>query len=160
MQSYPFFLKPDQHQLATFHKHLNKWMLIAAIVVLTVNEVLIRPNLSNITKSLPELLSILALTLNAQAPVTRSAEFSIFMILISACYVISFSLLPKWGKVEKKAAMKKGLPEYGEYESAIFLIETTLQNFAFKFWHRFLMRISLLFGILVPTAVISLFRSI
>lgn len=160
MQTYPYFLYPEQHQLATKQKTPNTLVVTAMLILLVFNEFLIRPTLPVIKNSPSGALQLFALTINGQFPLGKAHIAHFFMMALSASYLVIFVLLPKNGKIASDAVMKKSLPDLDELKDAIFFIETPLQNLAFLFWYRFLMRLTLLIVTILPCMLLNMFRSV
>jgi hypothetical protein len=158
--NYPFFLGPEDHRLGDYYKTLNRWGFILMPLLFALNELFVRPNLSIYKASPDRLWSIVALTLNAQIPVSMGVRAYLVIALFMMGLAAFFLMLPKWGPRATRVGMKSGLPTYSEYKSAYFQIENQIHRTVFFVWHRVLMRIAFFIGICSLCTAINLFRSL
>jgi hypothetical protein len=159
MKNHPYFLEPIKHRLGESQKISAPVVLILAAIVFLGNEFFFRPGLESFNNTGSQFSSLFVLMLNAQVPLDQGHKFIFLFISFACIFLVTFSLLPKWGKTPRSLAMKKGVPDYDDYDGAYFYIENSVHKFAFTFWYHYLMRISILFQIFFPCMLINLLRT-
>ena len=155
---YPYFLDPQRHRLATYYQWLNISGFVLMPFVYLLNELYIRPKLE-IYRAFPDAVdSIFFLLINASLSQINAASLYVVMLSIAATFSLTYFFLPKWGIRPIRISMKSGLPKYNEYGFCYFYMQNRANAFAHWVWHYFLMIISFVVAVLLPSFFINTFR--
>lgn len=155
----PYVMEPDEHRLGRFYRRLNRIGVAALVVIIVLNELLLRQHLPHYLNTPEEPWSLIVLVLNGKTPASVGHVLVFLFAVLACCYAASYSLLPNWAKQKARKNLKRGLPNYEGYEDAYFFIDTKLQLLAFRLWHSVLMRMSFFLALVVPCMAINLFRA-